>query len=177
MKKVALFPVIGPDLVYGKDGRSNSVNTFIEESKAQGYALDGKSNRLIYPTYVDRIGTFIDCTTEASELMNDGYKLKLSFGGLMPDPVMIDRLMGQRLLALPIVSKGSMMDERVRDKFIEKFDSVGFNYVSDVNYKTFQKYGRIFLNPVAHDRVSYKLFSLNVVLAAKYGYRIYAVAV
>lgn len=177
MKKVAVLPILGPDLVYGKVSRDDFLRTMTEEYEQEGFSLTGDENRLIYPKYLGRISTFVDCTTEAKKLLDAGYKVKLTFGHMMPDPVMMDRLMGQRLLVLPLVQKGSLMDEQVRLKYQDRFESNGFNYVSDVNYKNYLKYGRIFLNPVSHDRVSYKLFSLNLVMAAKRGFRIYVVGV
>lgn len=177
MERVALLPILEPDLVYGRTTGPGFVKSMVEDYGKDGFVLSGDRDRLIYPRYVGRISAFVDCMTEANGLIADGYRIRLTFGGRLADPAMTDRPTGENVLVLPLITKGSLMDEQVRVKYQDRFESNGFAYVSDVDYRNYLRHGRVFLNPVAHDRVSYKLFSLNLVMAAKRGYRIFVTSV
>lgn len=177
MKRTAMLPIIGPDLLYGKEGRDVFVKGFMASCRSKGYKPDGSGNRIITPDYVGHIGLFGDVMTKASQLMLDGYKLKLSFGGLYADPVMMDRCMGSMILVLPIVAKGAMIDDRVRDKYQDRFEALNFTYVTGLDYNVYRTEGRVYLNPVVHDRVSHRVFMLNLLIAVTRGYRVHVVPV
>lgn len=177
IKRVAVLPIIGPDLVYGRTGREAFVKGFMTIYDNMGFKSEGKGNRLILPDYVEKPALFGDIMSEVSDLMKHGYRLKMSFGGLCADPVMMDRCVGSMILVMPMVSKGPMLHERVYEKFQTRFEGLNFTHITGVDYNVYRKEGRVFLNPVQHDRISQKVFMLNLLIAIRRGYRVHAVPV